>query len=170
MGAQRAKQPPNSEYLAAVKSFEAGVVLFRKQSYAKAKEAFEKLTTGSPPEVGSRAKAYVRMCEQKLASAEPVRGPREHYDLGIAQLNARDFDAALENLQRAHKAAPGQEHVRYALAAVYALQGNTDAALDHLSAAIRLRPANRYLAVRDEDFQSVVGDPRFQQLIHSGVA
>lgn len=167
---QRTKELPNAAYLAAVKSFEAGVVLFQKQSYEKAREVFDKLSMESPPEVSSRAIAYLRMCEQKLAAAEPVRSPREHYDVGIAQLNARHLDAAIDHLAKAYKAGPLQEHVRYALAAAYALRGNSNAALEHLAAAIELRPANRYLAARDEDFHFVAGDPRFQELIRPGVA
>ncbi len=170
MAEQRARQRPNAEYVAAVKSFETGVILFQKQSYDKARGVFEKLAAGAPPEVSNRARTYLRMCDQKLAPSEPVRGPREHYDLGVAQLNARELDAAVENLTKALKAGPDQEHVRYALAAAHALQGNSDAALEHLAVAIELRPANRHLAATDEDFQPLAGDRRFQQLIRSGLA
>jgi hypothetical protein len=50
------------------------------------------------------------------------------------------------------------------------LRGNADAALEHLAVAIQLRPSNRYLAARDQDFQSLGGDGRFRQLLRSGVA
>jgi tetratricopeptide (TPR) repeat protein len=161
----------NPQYLAAVKDFEAGLVLFQKQNFEKARQVFEKLAAEAPLEVGSRAQTYLKMCEQKLGGVGRAgRSSRDYYDLGVAQLNARDLDAALENLTKADKAAPRQEHILYALAAVQALRGNADAALGHLAAAIQLRPANRYLAARDEDFQSLSGDGRFRQLIRSGVA
>lgn len=88
----------------------------------------------------------------------------------VAQLNARELDAAFESLTRADKAAPNQEHVRYALAAVCALQGNADAGLEHLAAAIELRSANRSMAAQDQDFHLLSSDSRFQRLIRWGVA
>jgi tetratricopeptide (TPR) repeat protein len=167
----RRKQRTDAQYLDAVKNFEAGVRLFQKQSYDKALEFFEKLASGAPPEVGNRARAYLRMCEQKLKPPELTpKGPREYYDLGIAQLNARNLDAALEYLTKAQKAAMDQEHVHYALAATCALQGNADAAIEHLAVAIQLRPRNRFLAAKDADFDSLAGDPRFRQLVFSGMA
>ena len=161
----------NEKYLAAIKNFEAGVRMFQKQNYDKAKEVFEKLVEGATVEVRNRAQVYLHLCEQKLAQAEPsLRTPDEYYDLGVAQLNARQIEAARENLTKANKLLPNQEHIRYALAAAHALAGNLDAALEHLAMAIVLRPRNRYQAGKDEDFQSLASDPRFQRLIRRGVA
>ncbi len=163
--------PADAQYLAAVRDFEAGVVMFQKQKYGRAREIFEKLAGAGPLEVGNRANSYLKMCNQKLASAAPAgRSSRDYYNLGVAQLNARDLDAALESLTRADKAVPNQEHVRYALAAVCALLESADAAIEHLAAAIALRPANRSLAAQDEDFHSLKSESRFQKLIRSGVA
>jgi len=144
--------------------------MFQRQNFERAREIFEKLSTDSPPEVGIRASSYLIMCEQKLGALAPTgRLGRDHYDLGVAQLNARDLDQALESLTRADKSTPNEEHIRYALAAVYALRGNADAALDHLAASIELRPANRSMAAQDQDFQQISNDSRFQQLIRLGV-
>ena len=145
--------------------------MFQKQNFERAREIFEKLAARGPVEVGSRASSYLKMCEQKLAAGAPAgRSSRDYYDLGVAQLNARELDAAFESLTRADKAVPNQEHVRYALAAACALQGNADAALEHLAAAIELRPANRSMAAQDQDFHLLSSDSRFQKLIRSGVA
>jgi tetratricopeptide (TPR) repeat protein len=158
-----------AQLASAVKEFETAVVHFQKQNYERAREIFERLHARGPVEVASRAGSYLKMCEQKLGGATiAMRSARDHYDLGIAQLNARQLDAAVESLARADKLAPRQEHIRYALAAACALQGNADAALDHLAAAIELRPANRSQAAQDEDFRSLAGDARFQNLIRSG--
>jgi tetratricopeptide (TPR) repeat protein len=155
----------------AVKDFESAVLMFQKQNFERARQIFEKLAASGPVEVGSRASSYLKMCEQKLAAGAPAsRSARDYYDLGIAQLNARELDVAFESLARADKAAPNQEYVRYALAAVCALRGDADAALDHLARAIELRPANRSMAAQDHDFQSLSSDSRFQRLIRSGVA
>jgi tetratricopeptide (TPR) repeat protein len=159
----------NAQHIAAVKEFESGVLMFQKQNFERARDIFEKLVAKGPVEVGSRASSYLKTCERRLAASTPAsRSARECYDLGIAQLNARDLDAALESLARADKLAPSQEHIRYALAAVCAQHGNADAALGHLTAAIHLRPANRTMAAQDDDFHPLSSDSRFHKLIRSG--
>jgi len=165
------KQRMDEKYLAGVKNFEAGVRMFQKQNYGRAKELFERLQEDSTAEVRNRAQVYLHLCEQKLSQAGPApRTPEDHYDLGVAQLNARQIDAALESLTKANKLRPNQEHIRYALAAAHAQAGNADAALEHLTAAIELRPNNRYQARKDADFQSLGSDPRFTRLIRQGVS
>ena len=161
----------NAPLAAAVREFEAAVLLFRKENFSRAKEIFEKLSVSGPPEVGSRASSYLTVCEQKLAAISPIgRSARDYYDMGIAQLNARELDNALENLTRADKATPNREHIHYALAAVCALKGNAETALGHLAKAIELRPANRSMAAQDQDFQQLSSDSRFQRLIRLGVS
>jgi len=160
------RQDSDAQYLAAVKSFESAVRFFHKQNYERAREILAKLVDGRAPEVAERARIYLRMCEQKLARPRAaLRSAHDYYDLGVAQLNARDLDAAIENLGRADKMEPNQDHVRYALAAAHALQGNSEAALEHLKAAIELRAANRSHARYDEDLHSLAGDPRFKRLV-----
>ncbi len=159
-----------SQYLAAVKDFESAVRHFQKQKYDKARELFEELVKSPAREVAARARVHLQLCEQKLNSAGRAPAPKtaeDFYNLGVLQLNARSFDSALENLGRAEKLKPDQEHVRYALAAAHALQGNSDAALEHLTTAVALRPENRGRARRDEDFHSLAPDPRFKQLLNA---
>ena len=165
------EQRTHLQYLTAVKNFEAGVRFFQKQNYEKAKQVFEKLAGGSPHKVASRAKTYLHLCEQKLSRTELApKTAADYYNLGVAQLNARNFETAIEYLNRADRLGPNQDHVRYALAAALTLLGNVEAALEHLKAAIELRPANRFLARKDEDFQLLADDPRFRRLLHPGVS
>jgi tetratricopeptide (TPR) repeat protein len=165
------KQRLNEKYLTGVRNYESGVRLFQKQNYERAKEVFEKLQEEAVVEVKTRAQVYLHLCEQKLSQEGlSPRTPEEYYNLGVAQLNARQIEAALENLTKANKLRPHQEHIRYALAAAHAQAGNADAALEHLTAAIGLRSNNRYQASKDADFQSLASDPRFARLIHQGVA
>ena len=156
------------QYLAAVKNFEVGLRYLQKQNYAKSKEIFEKLASGSAHEVANRARVYLRMCERKLSRAGSLpKTAADNYDLGVAQLNARNLDSAIEHLSKADRLGPNQDHVQYVLAAAHTLLGNVEAALGHLKSAIALRPANRFLACKDEDFQSLVDDPRFRRLLRS---
>ncbi len=168
MSAQDAAQKRHidPQYLAAVRDFETAVRHFQKQKFDKAKEIFEKLVSSPALEVAARARVHLQLCEQKLGAE---RGPaaktaEDYYNLGVVELNARSLAQAVEHLSKADKLAPNREHIRYVLAAAHALQGNTGAALEHLSAAISLRPANRIRARRDEDFRLLASDPRFRQL------
>jgi tetratricopeptide (TPR) repeat protein len=158
---------PDAKYLAAIKNFGLASRAFQRQNYGKAKEIFEKLAQGEVREVAERARVRLQLCQQKLS--RPALGPKtaeDYYTLGVAALNARNMDAAIEHLTKVYKREPNQEHVRYALAAAHAVGGNLEGALEHLKAAITLRPANRIQARHDEDFLALASDPRFRQLVY----
>lgn len=156
------------EYEAAVKSFDAAMRLFQKQNYQGAKEIFEKLANNPVREVADRARVHLAVCEQKLSRQDSApKAGNDLYLLGVAQLNARNMEAAIELLGKADKASPDHEEIRYALASAHAAQGNIESALEHLKAAIALRPENRFQARHDEDFHSIAADPRFKQLVFS---
>ena len=162
----REKKHADVAYQAEVKNFETGARYLQKQNYEKAKECFEKVLEGPANEITDRARVYHRVCEQKLDHHQATpRTAQEFYVLAVAQLNARDLESASENLQKANQMEPSRGHIRYALAAVHALQGNSDAALDHLKAAIELEPRTRIQARRDDDFQSLAEDSRFKRLV-----
>ena len=157
--------------MAAVKNYETGARFFQKQNYEKAEEIFEKLVNGPVREVADRARVHLRLCEQKLSRQTLVpKSGEDFYTLGVAALNSRNLDLVIAHLARANRMEHDQEHIRYSLAAAYALQGNTNAALAHLAAAIALRPANRIQARKDEDFTSLAADPRFGHLVSPEVS
>jgi len=157
---------PDAFYLAAVKNFELGARAFHKQNYEKAKEIFEKLASSQVAGVAERARVHLRLCEQKLSRpVPPPKKPEELYALGVGALNSRRLDEAIEYLHKAQKSAPKLEHISYALAAAYSLRGDAEGALQHLKAAITLRPENRIQAKRDEDFQRLAADARFKELV-----
>jgi tetratricopeptide (TPR) repeat protein len=157
-------------YVNAVRQFESASVHFHKQQYTKAKEIFEKLLAAPYPEITDRARLHLRLCEQKLEAAAPPLKRVDHYLLGVAELNARNVEVAIHHLTKADKSAPNREHIRYALAAAHAVQGNADAALEHLKAAVRLRPQNGYQARHDQDFESLAEHPVFRSLVRGDVA
>jgi tetratricopeptide (TPR) repeat protein len=149
-----------------MRNFEASVRNFQKANYQRAVEGFRKLVSSPLREVADRARIHIRLCEQRMSrgGAAP-RTAEEQYLCGIAALNGRDLDAAVEHLGKADKLAPKREHVHYALAATYSLRGNNELALKFLASAIKLRSANRTQARHDEDFQNLVAEPRFQELL-----
>jgi tetratricopeptide (TPR) repeat protein len=155
------------QYQSAVRNFETAVRALQKQNYDKAAEIFEKLVNSGAREVAERARVHLRLCQQRTGRAGPTpKSAEEYYTLGVACMNARDLELAVERLTKADKLKPNQDHIRYALAAAHARQGNTDIAIEHLGAAVSLRPENRIYARHDEDFQGLVSDPRFRRLLY----
>lgn len=156
------------QFKAALKSFGAATRFFHKQNFKKAQELFEEVVGSPARELAERARVHLVLCEQKLGRPAPApKTAGEYYDLGVAELNARNLDLAIEYLNKADKSAPNHEHIKYALAAAHAVQRNADVALEHLKAAIALRPGNRFQVRLDEDFQPLASDPRFKRLIHA---
>jgi tetratricopeptide (TPR) repeat protein len=161
------RQKVDVPYQTAIRNFETGVRAFQKQDYHKAAEVFEKLINIDARDVAERAQVHLRLCRQR--TRRPARAPKsadEYYAVGVACMNARDLDRAIEHLDKADKLKPLQDHIQYALAVTHALGGNLDVAFVHLESAFALRPENRIHARRDEDFQGLAGDPRFRRLIY----
>jgi tetratricopeptide (TPR) repeat protein len=157
----------NVQYQTVIKNFETGVRAFQKQNYDRAAEIFARLVDSDARDVAERAQVHLRLCRQRTGRPAPApKSADEYYALGVACLNGRDLQHAVEHLSKADKLKPNQDHIRYALAVSHALEGNVDAAFAHLEAAFALRPENRIHARRDEDFQGLVADPRFRRLIY----
>ncbi len=163
---KRREMPVDKNHVAAVRSFEMGLQLERRQNYRKARDIFEKLVAEGPADVADRARVHLRACTARAESRSPVpRTAGEYHVMGVAELNRRELDRAVEYLSKARKLQPKREEIRYALAAAHALRGDRDAAFEHLQAAIALRPQNRFQARHDADFQPLAGDPRFASLL-----
>jgi len=158
-------------FVAALRDFDAAVRSFRNENFSRAQELFEKVAAGPARELAERARVHVVLCQQRRARSAPApKGTEDNYNLGIAELNARHLDAAIEYLSRADRLGDEQEHVKYALAAAHALRGEADLAIGFLQSAIELRPRNRYLARSDADFESLASEARFKALIAGGEA
>lgn len=163
--------PVDEKHQASVRNFEIGLRYLQRQNYHRAREVFEKLIGTARADVADRSRVLLKVCVDRLgAESPPPRTAGDYHVLGVAELNARKLDSALEHLSKAGKLEPKSEEIRYALAAAHSLKGNADAAMEHLKAAIALRPQNRFQARRDPDFRSLAGDPRFLSLVftHAG--
>jgi tetratricopeptide (TPR) repeat protein len=168
---KREQMPVDEKHVAAVRSFEAGLQLERRQNYRKALEIFKKLVAEGPADVADRARVHLRACAERAGTkAVAPRTVGDYHVMGVAELNRRDLDRAVEYLSKARKLQPKREEIRYALAAAHALRGDHEEALEHLAAAIALRPQNRFQARHDADFQPLAGNPRFVSLVsfHGG--
>jgi tetratricopeptide (TPR) repeat protein len=159
----------SKHYISAVQAYENGIKLMHGEEFQKAIKCFEALIAEHPeePEIQERAKVLVHACEKKIHEKDRtvLRSADDHYNVGIADLNRRALDSAVQHLQQALKLMPKADHILYALAAANAVQGTRDQALQYLKQAIQQRPENRFQALRDSDFESLHEDADFRQLV-----
>jgi tetratricopeptide (TPR) repeat protein len=141
------------------------------EDFEKAIRCFQSLIADYPEEseIHERSKVLVHACEKKIQEKgrAVLRSADDHYNVGIADLNRRALDSAVEHLQQALKLLPKGDHVLYALATANALQGRREEALGFLKQSIHYRGENRFLAARDSDFEALLEDPEFRQLVTS---
>lgn len=163
------ERPKSKQFVNAVHAYEAAIKLMHAEEFQKAIKCFDTLIAEHPeePEIQERAKVLIHACEKKIHEKERtvVRSAEDHYNFGIADLNRRELDSAVQHLQQALKQMPKGDHILYALAAASTLQAKRDEALQYLKQAIQYRPENRFLALRDSDFESLHEDPEFKQLV-----
>jgi serine/threonine protein kinase/tetratricopeptide (TPR) repeat protein len=122
--------------------------------------------------------------ERELAfinSSDHALRERTNIELGVrvgaAYLRQGRAGDAVRHFDRAAKAfdarvAKGADDpaTRYYIAALYALRGEGDRAIDSLSRVAALQPALTLArAARDTDFDSLRQDPRFQEILHPHV-
>lgn len=168
----RSTSPPrvrSKHFANAIQAYEAAIKLMHAEAFEKAIRCFEDVIAehSDEPEIQERAKVLVHACEKKLQEKgrTVLRSADDYYNIGIADLNRRDLPSAIQHLQHALKLAPKADHVLYALAAANAIQGNSQDAVGYLKQAVHFRPQNRFLAARDNDFESLQENPDFKQLV-----
>ena len=168
----RSTSPPrvrSNHFANAIQAYEAAIKLMHAESFEKAIRCFENLVAehSEEPEIQERAKVLIHACEKKLQEKgrTVLRSAEDHYNVGIADLNRRDLSSAIQHLEHALKLAPKADHILYALAAANAIQGNSERGIHYLKQAIHYRPQNRFLAARDNDFESLQENPDFKQLV-----
>jgi tetratricopeptide (TPR) repeat protein len=164
-----AERTPSKGFANAVHAYENGIKLIHAEEFERAKKCLEALIASHPeePEIQERAKVLIQACDKKLQekARTVLRTADDHYNVGIADLNRRAIDSAIQHLQHALKLAPKADHVLYALAVASALEGNRDQALGFLKQSIHYRPENRFLAIRDSDFDTLLEDEHFKGLV-----
>ena len=90
--------------------------------------------------------------------------PEERYDYAVSQLNQGYFEEAREQFNGVIVDNPQADYAFYGLAVLDSITGHPQDCLDNLARAIELNPKNRLQARSDNDFQSMVDDPRFTEL------
>jgi quercetin dioxygenase-like cupin family protein len=79
----------------------------------------------------------------------------------LPHLESGDYEEAKRLLRQGLDEKPGHPALLYHLARAEALSGESDAALEHLGAAVATAERFRGFAAKDETFDSIRDDPRF---------
>jgi tetratricopeptide (TPR) repeat protein len=152
---------------AQLRHYEEAYRLFRSQSFAQAKVAFERAIDGPQRELTHNARLHVAMCERRMQSAHvDFSTAEEHYNYAIARLNSRDLSIARRHFESALSMAPNGDHIYYGLALCCGLGGDYQGCYENLKRAIDLHPRNRLIARQDPDFNTIVQHPVFHQLLY----
>jgi tetratricopeptide (TPR) repeat protein len=151
----------------ACQHYQAAVQLLQQGKYEKALAAFEKQLPSAPPEIKERCNMYIQTCQRQLERSRlTFLTPEEHYDYAISQLNTGYFEEAREQFGNILADHPEADYALYGLALLDSITGRSQDCLKHLAQAIELNPKNRLQARADNDFLSMVDDPRFTELLY----
>ncbi len=155
---------------AAYQHYQAAVQLLQQGKYDKALAALEKLLPEAPIELKDRCQMYIQTCQRQMEkSSLTFLTPEEHYDYAVSQLNTGFYEDAREQFNNILASHPGADYVFYGLAVLDAITGRAQECLANLARAIELNPRNRLQARVDNDFQSMLDDPRFTELLYPEV-
>src|SRR3981081_1225941 len=151
----------------AVQNYEAGLRAMQEHKFDKAKGYLQKVLSGASKELADRASVHLSACNQQTERAvNQFRNPEEHYDYAISLMNVGDYVGAREHLDKLSKQAPKADYVAYGLAALDCLTGHVEESLRNPGNALPLNPGLRFQARNDSDFQNLVEDPRFTELLY----
>jgi len=161
---QAAEDPRHTQ---AVQNYEAGLRALQEHKFEKAKGHLQKVLTGPNKSLVDRAQVHILTCDKHLEELTlHFKTPEEHYDYAVSLINIGDYVTAREQLDKLLKQNPKAEFVLYGLAALHCLTGHVEESLKTLAEAIQARPALRFQARNDTDFQNLAEDPRFTELLY----
>jgi tetratricopeptide (TPR) repeat protein len=151
----------------AFQHYQSAVQLLQQGKFEKALAAFEKLLTTAPAEIKERCQMYVTTCQRQLEkSSLTFSTPEEHYDYAVSKLNTGYYEEAREQFNSILATYPSADYAFYGLALLDAITGQSQDCLNNLARAIEINPRNRLQARVDNDFQTMVDDPRFTELLY----
>jgi tetratricopeptide (TPR) repeat protein len=145
----------------------AAVQLLQQAKYEKALAAFERILPTASPEIAERCRMYISSCRRQIERpALAFATPDERCDYAVYQLNQGFYEEAREQFTAVVAESPSADYAYYGLAVLDSITGRTQECLANLARAIELNPKNRLQARSDNDFQSMVDDPRFTELLY----
>ncbi len=165
--APRKQATEDPRHTQAVQNYESGLRALQEHKYEKAKGHLQKVLAGPNKSLVDRAQVHILTCDKHLdAVTLQFKTTEEHYDYAVSLINTGDYVTAREHLDKLLKQQPKSEYVLYGLAALHCLTGHVEESLKMLDEAIQVRPALRFQARNDGDFQNLAEDPRFTELLY----
>ncbi len=150
--------------------YQSAVQLVQQAKYDKALAALEKFLPTAPPELRERSQMYITTCQRQLDRPHLAFGtPEERYDYAVSQLNVGLYEEAREQFNSIVGGHPRADYAFYGLAVLESITNHPQECLGNLARAIELNPRNRLQARTDNDFQSMLDDPRFTELLYPEV-
>jgi outer membrane protein assembly factor BamD (BamD/ComL family) len=151
----------------AVQNYESGLRALQEHKFEKAKGHLQKVLSGPNKSLVDRAQVHIIACDKHLdAPSLQFKSVEEHYDYAASLVNSGDYVTAREHLDALLKQNPKSEYVLYGLAGLHCLTGHVEESLKTLNEAIQVKPALRFQARNDADFQNLAEDPRFTELLY----
>lgn len=164
---QPALNPAHQE---ALQQYESGLQLMQEGKFDKARVVLGKLVSGTPNEFVERARVYLAACERNVQRAAlTFNSPEEQYDYAVSLLNTGFYEEARDHFESILTRTPKADYAHYGIAILDSMTGQAEECLEHLTVAIELNPRNRIQARSDSDFQDMVDDPRFTELLYPEV-
>jgi tetratricopeptide (TPR) repeat protein len=151
----------------AFQHYQAAVLQLQQGKFEKALAMLEKLMPDAPIEIQDRCRIYITTCRRQIDKSKlSFPTPEEHYDYAISKLNTGYYEEAREQFAHILTGHPGADYAFYGLAVLESITGRAPDCLQNLARAIELNPKNRLQARVDNDFQNMVDDPRFTELLY----
>jgi tetratricopeptide (TPR) repeat protein len=152
---------------ALLQQYQSAVQLLQQGKFEKALVAFEKLLGTTSPPLAERSRMYMAACHREMTKSKlEFASPEEQYDYAISLLNGDFFEEAREQFTVILAQLPSADYALYGLAVLDSITGQAEDCLEHLARAIESNPRNRLQARTDGDFQSMLEDPRFTELLY----
>ncbi|HXM12826.1 MAG TPA: tetratricopeptide repeat protein [Terriglobales bacterium] len=165
--AHRKQVAEDPRHTQAVQNYESGLRALQEHKFEKAKGHLQKVLTGPDKSLVDRAQVHILTCDKHADKpALQFKTTEEHYDYAVSLINSGDYVTAREHLDKLLKQNPKAEYVLYGLAALHCLTGHVEESLKTLNEAIQVKPALRFQARNDTDFQNLAEDPRFTELLY----
>lgn len=154
-----------------VQQYESAVRLMREGKYEKAKAALEALIASDAGDLIDRARVHKNACERQIAKSEVKFGtPEERFDYAVSLLNGGFYEDAREHFNAIVVEVPAADYAHYGLALLFCMTGRPEDCFSALARAIELNPRNRIQARLDADFQDLIDDPRFTDLLYPEIS
>lgn len=137
-------------------AYESAVRFYSAGRLADALTAFREAASGPAAHIADKARTYAEVCRRRTAGDESkFENAEDHFNYGVARLNARDVGEARQHFASALSMKPDADHVLYTLALCCGLEGDSDGACANLKRAIEIDPRNRILARQDPEFAAL---------------